>query len=127
MLIASIERPPVVGGKVKSFDASDAKKVKGVVDVIQLRDRSFPVNVRPVSGVAVLADNTWAAIEGRKKLNIEWDHGANVSHNSEPYSKDLVQKVQSKGKEVRVEGDVYAHKFDAKRTVEATYTVPYQT
>jgi isoquinoline 1-oxidoreductase beta subunit len=125
MLIASIERPPVVGGKVKSFDASDAKKVKGVVDVIQLRDRSFPVNVRPVSGVAVLADNTWAAIEGRKKLNIEWDHGANVSHNSEPYSKDLVQKVQSKGKEVRVEGDVYAHKFDAKRTVEATYTVPY--
>lgn len=125
MLIASIERPPVVGGKVKSFDATDAKKVKGVVDVIQLRDRSFPVNVKPMSGVAVLADNTWAAIEGRKKLKIEWEHGANESHNSESYSKDLVKKVQSKGKEVRVEGDVYAHKFNAERTIEATYTVPY--
>lgn len=125
MLVASIERPPVVGGKVKSFDATEAKKVKGVVDVIQLRDRSFPVNVRPVSGVAVLAENTWAAIEGRKKLTVKWDHGANISHNSEQYSKDLVKKVQSKGKDVRVEGDVYAHKFDAKRTVEATYTVPY--
>ena len=125
MLIASIERPPVVGGKVKSFDASEAKKVKGVVDVIQLRDRSFPVNVKPVSGVAVVAENTWAAIEGRKKLTVEWEHGANASHNSEPYSKDLVKKVQSKGKDVRVEGDVYAHKFDANRTIEATYTVPY--
>lgn len=125
MLIASIERPPVVGGKVTSFDATEAKKVKGVVDVIQLRDRSFPVNVKPVSGVAVLANNTWAAIEGRKKLTVEWEHGANANHNSESYSKDLVKKVQSKGKDVRVEGDVYAHKFDAKRTIEATYTVPY--
>lgn len=125
MLIASIERPPVVGGKVKSFDAAEAKKVKGVVDVIRLRDRSFPVNVKPMSGVAVLANNTWAALEGRKKLIIEWEHGANESHNSEPYSKDLIKKVQSKGKDVRVEGDVYAHKFNMERTVEATYTVPY--
>jgi len=125
MLIASIERPPVVGGKVKSFDAAEAKKVKGVVDVIQLKDRSFPVNVKPMSGVAVLADNTWAAIEGRKKLKIEWDHGANVSHDSEKYKKELIKKVASKGKEGRVEGDVYAHTFNADKTLEATYTVPY--
>lgn len=125
MLIASIERPPVVGGKVKSFDASEAKKISGVVDVIQLKDRSFPVNVKPVSGVAVLATNTWAAIEGRKKLKIEWDHGPNVSHDSETYKAELVKKVASKGKEARVEGDVYSHTFDASRTIEATYTVPY--
>lgn len=125
MLIASIERPPVVGGKVKTFDASEAKKVSGVVDVIRLKDRSFPVNVKPMSGVAVLATNTWAAIEGRKKLKIEWDHGANVTHDSEVYKKELINKVASKGKEGRVEGDVYAHKFDANKTIEATYTVPY--
>ncbi len=125
MLIASIERPPVVGGKVKSFDASEAKKIKGVVDVIQLKNRNFPVTVNPVSGVAVLADNTWAAHEGRKKLKIEWDHGANQSHNSEEYKKELIKKVASKGKEGRVEGDVYAHTFDPEKTIEATYTVPY--
>lgn len=125
MLIASIERPPVVGGKVKSFDASEAKKVQGVVDVIQLKDRSFPVHVRPVSGVAVLADNTWAAQQGRKKLKIEWDHGANQSHNSEEYKKELIRKVASKGKEGRTEGDVYAHTFKPEKTLEATYTVPY--
>ncbi|MFT4636137.1 MAG: isoquinoline 1-oxidoreductase beta subunit [Arenicella sp.] len=125
MLIASVERPPVVGGKVKSFDASEAKKVNGVVDVIRLKDRSFPVNVKPMSGVAVLATNTWAAIEGRKKLKIEWDHGTNVSHDSEAYKEELIKKVQIKSKQARVEGDVYAHKFDSFRTIEATYTVPY--
>lgn len=125
MLIASIERPPVVGGKVKSFDASEAKKVSGVVDVIRLKDRSLPVSVKPVSGVAVLATNTWAAIEGRKKLKVEWDNGPNVSHDSEVYKAELVKKVAVKSKEARTEGDVYAHTFDTNKTVEATYTVPY--
>ncbi len=125
MLIASIERPPVVGGKVKSFDASQAKKVAGVVDVVRLKDRSYPVQVFPKSGVAVLATNTWAAMEGRKKLQIEWDHGDNATHDSETYKKELVAKVNTKAKQVRAVGDVYAHEFDPAKTVEATYTVPY--
>ena len=125
MLIASIERPPVVGGKVKSFDAKEAKKVPGVVDVVKLKDRTLPVNVKPVSGVAVLATNTWAAQEGRKKLKVEWDHGGNASHNSETYKQDLVKKANTKGIVARNEGDVYSHKYDESKTVEATYTVPY--
>ena len=125
MLIASIERPPVVAGQVKSFDATEAKKVPGVVDVVQLKYRGLPVNVKPVSGVAVLATNTWAAIEGRKKLSIEWDHGENAVHNTESYKKELVKKANSKGIVARAEGDVYSHKFDDSKTVEATYTVPY--
>jgi len=125
MLIASIERPPVVAGKVKSFDASAAKKVKGVVDVIQLKARGLPVFVNPVSGVAVLATNSWAALEGRKQLKIDWDLGANVSHNSEAYKQDLVNKVNAKGIVVRSEGNAYNHEYDPQRTIEATYTVPY--
>lgn len=125
MLIASIERPPVVGGRVKSFDATAAKKVKGVVDVVRLKDRNFPVVTQPKSGVAVLATNSWAASEGRKKLKIEWDHGVNQGHDSQAYKQDLVTKVNAKSKQVRVVGDVYAHKFDPAKTVEATYTVPY--
>ena len=125
MLIASIERPPVVGGKVKSFDGSAAKKVSGVVDVIRLKDRSYPVQAYPKSGVAVIATNTWAALEGRKKLKVEWDNGENEAHNSEVYKKELVAKVSNRAKQFRVVGDVYAHQFDPTKTLEATYTVPY--
>ena len=125
MLIASIARPPVVGGKVKSFDATQAMKVKGVVDVIQLKDRSYPVSVLPLSGVAVLATNTWAAHEGRKRLKVEWDDGANAVHNTDTYQQELVDKVNNKGLSVRNMGDVYAHQYDESKTLEATYTVPY--
>lgn len=129
MLIASIERPPVVSSVVKSFDATEAKKVAGVVDVIQLKDPSMPLNVKPVSGVAVLATNTWAALEGRKKLKIKWDLGGNashnVNHNTDSYKKELVEKVNRKGIVARSDGDVYSHKYNEEQVVEATYTVPY--
>lgn len=125
MLIASIQRPPVVGGKVKSFDDSEAKKVAGVVDVIRLKDRPLPVVVNPVSGVAVLATNTWAAHEGRKKLKIEWDLGDNASHNTDAYKQELVKKVNQKAKSIRSVGDVYDHEYNPERTLELTYTVPY--
>ncbi len=125
MLIASIQRAPTVGGKVKSFSALEALKVAGVVDVIRLKDREFPVSVNPMSGVAVLATNTWAAIEGRKKLTIEWDLGPNAEHNSDSYKEQLVKTVQSKGVPIRTQGDVYKHQYDDARTLEAIYTMPY--
>ena len=125
MLIASIERPPVVGGRVKSYDASEAKKVAGVVDVIRLKDRSYPVQVQPKSGVAVLATNTWAAQEGRKKLKVEWDLGANQTHNSDEYKKELKRKVSSPAKKIRSVGQVDSHKFNQRNTLEAVYTMPY--
>ncbi len=64
MLYAAIERCPVFGGKVKSFDATKAKAVKGVKDVFQIE-----------AGVAVVADNTWAAFQGKKALVVTWDEG----------------------------------------------------
>ena len=130
MLIASIERPPVVGGRVKSVNTAAAKKVAGVVDVIQLKERALPTNVKPVSGVAVLATNTWAAHEGRKQLDIQWDTSdkrvaLNAKHNSAEYLAELVSAVNTQGDKVRKEGDVYQHSYNASKTVEATYTVPY--
>ena len=130
MLIASIERPPVVGGRVKSVNTAAAKKVAGVVDVIQLKERALPTNVKPVSGVAVLATNTWAAHEGRKQLDIQWDTSdkrvaLNAKHNSAEYLAELVSAVNTQGDKVRKEGDVYQHSYSASKTVEATYTVPY--
>lgn len=126
MLIASIQRPPVVGGKVKSYDATEALKVKGVVKVIQLKDRSVPVQVNPLSGVAVLATNTWAAHEGRKKLKIEWIDGPNAVHDTEAYKQELISKVNQQGKAARQKGDVYGHSYAPDKTLEATYSMPYQ-
>lgn len=125
MLVATIERPPVVGGKVKNFDDTEAKKIKGVVAVVRLKDRSIPVGMSPVSGVAVLATNTWAALEGRKKLKVEWDLGSNAVHNSKPYKQQLAAKVREPGAVVRGKGKVNDHSYNPERTVEAVYTMPY--
>lgn len=125
MLIASIQRPPVVGGKIKSFDDKEAKKIPGVVAVVQLKDRGLPVDVKPVSGVAVVATNSWAALEGRKKLKIEWELGGNQNHDSDSYKKTLVETVKNKGVAVRSKGNVYEHTYDRQRTLEAVYTMPY--
>ncbi|QBG34760.1 xanthine dehydrogenase family protein molybdopterin-binding subunit [Litorilituus sediminis] len=128
MLIAVITRPPVVGAKVKSFDATQALKVKGVVDVISLKPRSIPLGVNPLSGVAVLANNTWAALQGKKQLIIEWDYqGVEQSqkHDSEKFTAQLKAQVNSKGEQIAYQGDVYQHKFNENNTVEATYSVPY--
>ena len=72
MKYAAIARCPVFGGKVKSFDASKAKAVKGVTDVVQVP-----------TGVAVIAGNTWAAFQGKSALVVEWDEGPNAQLNSE--------------------------------------------
>ncbi len=126
MLVASIQRPPVVGSKVISVDDSEAKKVKGVVDVVKLKDRSLPVGVWPLSGVAVIATNTWAAHEGKKRLKISWQESAHSVHNTDSYKKELMEKVNKPGKVERKRGDIYQHNYDASKTLEATYFMPYQ-
>ncbi|GLP96695.1 xanthine dehydrogenase family protein molybdopterin-binding subunit [Paraferrimonas sedimenticola] len=125
MLVASIVRPPVVGGKPKSVDDSEAMKVAGVKAVVTLKSRGYPVSTRPLGGVAVLATNTWAALKGRQALKVEWDDGDNAVHNTQSYMDELKSKVNQKGIEIRAKGDVYQHSYDKARTVEATYSVPY--
>ncbi|MBF4212701.1 xanthine dehydrogenase family protein molybdopterin-binding subunit, partial [Pseudomonas donghuensis] len=79
----------VYGGKVKSFDASAAMKVPGVIKVLQVESRPLPSEFQPLGGVAVVASNTWAAIKGREALKIEWDDGPNASYDSIAYRKEL--------------------------------------
>ena len=71
MLIASIERCPVFGGKVKSFDATATKRIRGVKHVVQVSN-----------GVAVVGDSFWTVTRGRKALKVEWDEGANATASS---------------------------------------------
>jgi len=112
MLTAVIAHSPVMGGKVVSFDAGKAKKVRGVKQVIQIP-----------SGVAVLADGYWAAKLGRDALEIKWDGGPNANLSSEGVSKMLAEGAAGSGAVARNEGDAGAA-TPAKR-FEAQYEAPY--
>ncbi len=124
MKIAVIARPPVLASRVKSFDATEAKKMKGVVDVIKLDDLTEPPAFKPLGGVAVIANNTWAAIEGRKKLSIEWEWSSHRDTSSEKQKQALKQSVQQASKVLRNKGDVKKALSAANKMIEAEYYVP---
>jgi len=112
MKIAVVAHCPVMGGTVRSYDASAALQVKGVVQVVQIP-----------TGVAVIADNTWAAIEGRKKLKVEWDLGKNVEVHSATQMDEFGKLAGKDGKTVAQKGNV--QNIQAAKMVAADYTVPY--
>ncbi len=119
-----IARPPVLASGVKSFDATAAKKVKGVVDVIAMDDMTEPAAYKPLGGVAVIADSTWAAIKARKELSIDWQWSEHRSHNTEAHIKDLQQSCDTPEKIFRKRGDAQQMVKQAKRTHSAEYYVP---
>jgi isoquinoline 1-oxidoreductase subunit beta len=124
MVYASIEHPPVLGGKVKSYDEKAPLQVKGVKQTIPIKPFTPPHLFQPLGGVAVIADNTWATFQGRKKLNVAWDNGPNVSYNSDQYRKELQQTARKPGKVARNIGDVDAVFAKGGKIVEAEYYVP---
>lgn len=127
-LYAVIARPPVYGAKVKSYDDTDALKVPGVEKTLRIEGTGQPAGFSPLGGVAVVATNTWAAIEGRKKLNIQWDNGPagdNADYTSESYRKALEERAQSPGKVIRDQGDTENALKQASKTVSATYYMPH--
>jgi isoquinoline 1-oxidoreductase beta subunit len=114
MLYASIEHSPVFGGKVVSFDASKAKKIAGVKDVIQIDE-----------GVAVVATNTWAAFKGREALSIQWDEGPNANQSQANIWKTLEEAAKKPGSEEVKVGDAAAALNSASKKVEAVYYAPF--
>jgi isoquinoline 1-oxidoreductase beta subunit len=125
MLYATIARPTVYGGKVKSFDGSAAMKVPGVVKVLQIESRPLPSEFQPLGGIAVVASNTWAAIKGREALKIEWDDGPNASYDSIAYRKELEAASLKPGKVVRNTGNIDEAMSSADSTLEASYYLPH--
>ena len=126
MRFAVIARPPVVGGKVKSYDGSEAMKVPGVLKVVRMPDQpDGPPLYNPVGGVAVVAKNTWAAIKGREKLKIEWDDGPNANFDSVAYKAQLEADSKEPGKTFRNIGDVDAALKSAAKVMTGEYYVPH--
>jgi isoquinoline 1-oxidoreductase subunit beta len=124
MLYAAIQRPPVLGGKVKSLDDRAALQVGGVRQTVPIPGFKPPCAFQPLGGVAVIADNTWAAFQGCRKLNIEWEDGPNREYDSEKYKAELRATSRRPGLVARSEGDVDAEFAKAGRLVEAEYYVP---
>jgi isoquinoline 1-oxidoreductase beta subunit len=125
MLYAVVARPPVYGGKVVRFDAADALKVPGVVKIVEIEARPAPPNFNPLGGVAVIANNTWAAMQGRQALKITWDDGPNASYDSAAYRTSLEESARKPGRVVRNDGDYTAAAAGAAKKVEAEYYLPH--
>lgn len=108
MVYAVVARPPVVGGKMKRFDDSKALAVPGVLKVVEIPPFKGAPAFQALGGVAVVARNTWAALQGRAALEIEWDDGANGGYDSAAYRQTLEKAARVPGKAVRNHGDVAA-------------------
>ena len=124
MVYASVERPPVLGGKVKSYDDKEALKVPGVRQTVPIDPFKPPPAFQPLGGIAVIADNSWAAFQGRKKLNIAWDNGPNETYNSDAYKNELRATSHNPCKVVRIVGDTDAVFAKGGKVYEADYYVP---
>lgn len=126
MLHAVIERPPAYGDTVKSYDATEALTVPGVIKVIELKSSPPPAMFNPLGGIAVIAETTWAAMQGRKKLKIDWQRGPNAQYDSVAFRQTMSQAArQSAGKIVREEGNVTTAMQDAAQTISAEYYIPH--
>jgi isoquinoline 1-oxidoreductase beta subunit len=114
MKYAAVARSPVLGGQVATVDDAGARAVHGVIDVIRIP-----------TGVAVIADHTWAAIKGRSALRIEWEPGPNASFDSDVHAAALEQATSQPGISIRRDGagrDAFA---GAVREMEAVYRYPF--
>jgi isoquinoline 1-oxidoreductase beta subunit len=125
MKYAVIARPPVYGGRVASYDAGPALAVPGVEQVVKLEGTAPPSGFQPLGGVAVIARNTWAAVQGRGKLNITWNDGPNRSYDSAVYKTELEETARRPGKVVRNQGDALAALAAPARVLKADYYVPH--
>jgi isoquinoline 1-oxidoreductase beta subunit len=125
MKFAVIARPPVVGGKVATLDSSAAMKVPGVEKIVTLAPTPAPAKFAPLGGVAVIAKNTWAALQGRDALKITWDDGPNKVYDSKAYRAQLEEAVKKPGKVERNEGDIDKALASAAKVITAEYYAPH--
>jgi isoquinoline 1-oxidoreductase beta subunit len=114
MLVAVVARCPTIGGKVASFDATKAKAVPGVKQVVQIS-----------SGVAVVADGYWNAKKGRDALDVKWDDGPNAQVTSASISQLLADTAQKPGAQARHDGDPDAALAGAATKLDAAYELPF--
>ena len=131
MLFAVVARCPHFGGKMQSFDATAAKAVPGVHAVFPIAPLGFipklQNNINTAGGVAVVADSTWSAMQGRKALKISWDKGPNAPETTEGLSKQLKEQAVAPPSFVAVNrGDTEKALLQSAKNIEVHYELPFQ-
>lgn len=121
MKFAAVARPPVVGGSVKSYDATAAKAVPGVERIVELKGTPPPMVFAPLGGIAVVATNTWAALQGVSLLEIEWEAGPNGGYDSAAFRAEMDETAKAPGKVVRDQGDWAAARAASAKIVTRSY------
>jgi isoquinoline 1-oxidoreductase beta subunit len=125
MLYAVVERNPRLRGKLKSFDASAALKVPGVKKVFKIQMGVFQT-LR--DGVAVVANSTWAAMQGRKALKIEWDDSGFEHVNTNTiYQRQNELLKNEEGLSAKKQGDPDKILTDSNQKIDVVYETPYQS
>jgi isoquinoline 1-oxidoreductase beta subunit len=117
---AAIVHCPVLGGGLKSLDKTEAMKMKGVSNVVEIP--RFEVPFGSIGGVAVVADNSWTAQQAVKKLKVEWNLGENAVYNTKEYKQQLVANVEKPATLASERGDIDSAFKTAAHKVSATYT-----
>ncbi|MBU2886362.1 molybdopterin-dependent oxidoreductase [Gilvimarinus agarilyticus] len=124
LAIAVVVRPPTMGAKPVKYDAKDALKVPGVIQVIEMPELSYPVRFQPLGGVAVVAENTWAAMKGSRQLNVQWAASEHDSFDSQQYAEKLEGYLTKEMLTHREKGDVKTTLEQAEATFTRRYYVP---
>jgi len=125
MVYASIEHPPALGQKITSYDDAAALKVAGVTQTVAIPTVKPPHMFKPLGGVAVIGDSTWATFQGRKALQINWDPSPHAGYTSGEYRKILAATSRQPGKVIRNVGDVDAGFARGGKIIEAEYYTPH--
>jgi isoquinoline 1-oxidoreductase beta subunit len=124
MVYASIERSPVFYGKVKNFNAEEVLTIPGVRKVVKT-EMNVLTKIR--EGVAVVADNYWAALQGRKALEVEWENGDTESWDTNRIIRQYKEAAQQEGRNQKKAGDYDKVIGEAAKTLEAEYEMPIQS
>jgi isoquinoline 1-oxidoreductase beta subunit len=130
LLIASIERSPVLGGRLKRFSAARAQAMPGVRHVVALEPSSWMGTngawaAGCAAGVAVVADSYWQAVTARRALEIEWDEGDAAALDSAAIRAQLAALAERPGIVAHTHGDAAAALTGAATRIEAVYDVPF--
>src|SRR5258708_5066032 len=130
LLIASIERSPVLGGRLKRFSAARAQAMPGVRHVVALEPSSgLGTNgawaAGCAAGVAVVADSYWQAVTARRALEIEWDEGDAAALDSAAIRGQLAALAEHPRVVAHTHGDAAAARTGAATRIEAVYDVPF--
>lgn len=124
MMYAVVERSPRFFGKVKSFDDSAAKAIPGVKQVIKVE---MPVFASTRYGVAVIADNLWSAMQGKKALKVEWDDDGFEHLSTEQIYARMKEDLEKQPLSEKTAGNFDASFAKAEKKVEVVYETPYES